>query len=251
MNQTIPDMASSSGQDVQGREFRRGFKISVPTMPGIFAWGLVVGMAMVKSGLTVWQALGMTFLVYAGSAQLAALPLMAAGAPLWLIFFTALMVNLRFVIFAAALGPHFAGLPWRRRLRFGYLCGDLAMALFSLRFSDARSGGMAEKSGYYAGIVYPNWWAWQTGSVLGILLAARIPAEWGVEFAGTLAMLAVMIPLIANSAALAGVAVAGMAAVAGAGLPYRLGLVLALVLGMAAALSVDALAARRKAGRAQ
>ena len=220
-------------------------------MPGIFAWGLVVGMAMAKSGLTLWQALGMTFLVFAGSAQLAVLPLLAAGAPLWLIFFTALVVNLRFVIFSAAIAPHFAGLPWRRRLWFGFLSADLIMALFPLRFPQASSGRLTEKAGYFTGIAYPNWWAWQTGSVLGILLASRIPADWGIEFAGTLAMLAVTIPLIVNSAALAGVVVAGVAAVAGAGLPYRLGLVVALLLGMAAAMLVDAVAARGKMEGAQ
>lgn len=52
--------------------FQEGCKISLDSMPGILAWGLVSGMAMIKAGLTVWQALGMTFLVFAGSAQLAA-----------------------------------------------------------------------------------------------------------------------------------------------------------------------------------
>jgi hypothetical protein len=41
---------------------------------------LVVGIAMIKSGLTLPQALGMTLVVFAGSAQLAALPLIASGA---------------------------------------------------------------------------------------------------------------------------------------------------------------------------
>jgi predicted branched-subunit amino acid permease len=58
----------------------------LPTLFGIGAWGMVVGVAMVKSGLTVAQASGMTLVVFAGSAQLASLPLIAAGAPIWVIF---------------------------------------------------------------------------------------------------------------------------------------------------------------------
>ena len=50
----------------------------------------------------------MSLLVYAGSAQLAALPLIAAGAPLWVIVATGFITNLRFVIYSAALRPHFA-----------------------------------------------------------------------------------------------------------------------------------------------
>ena len=58
-------------------------------IPGISAWGLVTGVAMVKSGMSVPLALFMTFTVFAGSAQLASLPLIAAGAPMWVIWATA------------------------------------------------------------------------------------------------------------------------------------------------------------------
>ncbi len=78
------------------------------------------------------------------------------------------------------------------------------------------------------------------------MLAGQIPQSWGVEFAGTLALLAVMIPLIINSAALTGVVVAGAVAVIAVELPYRLGLLLAVVIGMIAAMAVDSVLERRK-----
>jgi len=148
-------------------------------MPGIFAWGLVSGMAMLKSGLTLWQALGMTFFVFAGSAQLAALPLMAANAPGWVVFVTAMVVNLRFVIFAAALGPHFTHLRWYQRLWYGYFNADLMMAFFPRRFAPDSLHEPAGKLGFFTGIAYPNWCAWQVGAVAGILLADQIPQDWG------------------------------------------------------------------------
>jgi predicted branched-subunit amino acid permease len=228
--------------------FRDGFRASAGTMPGIFAWGVVAGMAMVKSGLTLWQALGMSFLVFGGSAQLAALPLIAADAPAWVVFLTALAVNLRFVIFSAAVAPHFAHLPWYKRIWYGYFNADITMVFFSRRFADVPFDRTEGKAGYYKGVSYPNWWAWQSGSVLGILLASQIPQSWGIGFAGTLALLAITIPLIINSAALVGVAVAGVTGVVAAGLPYRLGLLLAVVAGMAAAMAVDAVISRGKAG---
>jgi predicted branched-subunit amino acid permease len=216
------------------------------TMPGIAAWGMVLGMAMVKSGLTVWQALGMSFLVFGGSAQLAALPLIAANTPLWVIFVTAVVVNLRFVIFGAAIGPHFGHLPWHKRICYGYFCGDITIALFPRRFPANTLGQPEGKLGYFSGIGYSNWWSWQTGSVAGILLASQIPESWGIGFAGTLALLAIMIPLIINSAALGGVVVASIVAVAGAGLPYRLGLLAAVIMGIIAAMMIDTILDRKK-----
>ncbi|HEX7642394.1 MAG TPA: AzlC family ABC transporter permease [Burkholderiaceae bacterium] len=211
----------------------------------MFAWGLVSGMAMFKSGLTLWPAMGMSLIVFAGSAQLAALPLISANAPLSLVFFTAMLVNLRFVIFSVAIGPHFAHLGWRARLCLGYFNADTMMALFPRRFPLDKLYEPEGKVGFLYGVAFPNWLAWQTGSVLGILLAGQIPQSWGIGFAGTLALLCVMIPLVINRAAMAGVAVAGSVAVLGAHWPYRLGLLAAVVSGMVAALLHD-LAPREK-----
>jgi predicted branched-subunit amino acid permease len=61
----------------------------------------MTGVAMVKSGLSGLEAVLMTLIVYAGSAQLAAVPMIAAGAPLWVILAAAFCVNLRFVVFSA------------------------------------------------------------------------------------------------------------------------------------------------------
>jgi predicted branched-subunit amino acid permease len=242
MNQTQLNATPAGVRDPGDPEktaFQEALRAGAPAMPGIFAWGMVAGMAMMQSGLTLWQAIGMTFIVFAGSAQLAALPLIAAGAPAPVVFLTALVVNLRFVIFTATLGPHFAHLPWYRRLWYGYLSGDLIMGFFPQRFPGHTLNQPTGKAGFFTGITYPTWLAWQVGSVAGILLARQVPSAWGIGFAGTLALLAVMIPMVVNAAALGGVIVAGAVAVVAYGLPYKLGLLLALLAGMAAASVID------------
>ena len=217
--------------------YREGFKAGLPTLFGIAAWGLVVGVAMVKSGLTVPQALVMTLLVFAGSAQLASLPLILASAPIWVVFATALVVNLRFVIFSALMAPHFAHLPWRQRFLLGYVSGDMTVAIFLRRFpSEAPAQG---KVSYLKGLLYPNWSAWQVGSIAGIFLGSAVPAEWGLGFAGSLAILCLLVPMVANSAALCGVLVAGAVAVLAAGLPYKLGLLAAVILGMITSMAAE------------
>lgn len=217
--------------------FREGLKVGMPTWFGVAAWGLVVGVAMIKAGLSVPQALGMTLIVFAGSAQLASLPLIAAHAPVWVIFATALVVNLRFVIFSAILAPHFSHLPLRTRAVMGYLSGDISVALFMQRYPQfAQEPG---KLAYLKGLVFPNWSAWQIGAVIGILLGSQVPTSWGLGFAGTLAILCIMLPLVINQAAIVGVVVAGVVALLATGLPYKLGLLVAVLLGMAAAMMLE------------
>jgi len=224
--------------------YREGVRIGIPTLFGIGAWGLVVGIAMVKTGLTVPQALGMTLLVFAGSAQLASLPLIAAHAPVWVIFLTAVVVNLRFVIFSALLAPHFSHLPWRQRFALGYVAGDITVALFLQRFpSEERALG---KVSYLKGLLYPNWIAWQVGSIAGVFLGSAVPAEWGLGFAGTLAIVCIMVPLTAGRAALCGVLVASVVAVLGHNIPYKLGLLAAVLAGMVVAMFVEETAQKVK-----
>jgi predicted branched-subunit amino acid permease len=140
------------------------------------------------------------------------------------------------VIFSALLAPHFSHLPWRQRLLLGYVSGDLTVALFLQKYpSEAPQAG---KLSYLKGLIYPNWGSWQVGSIAGILLGSAVPAAWGLGFAGTLAILCVMIPLIAGRAALCGVVVSGVVAVVAARLPYKLGLLTAVVAGMLTAMLV-------------
>jgi len=52
---------------------------------GVLAWGLTTGVVMANAGLSTFEAVFMTLVVFAGSAQLAATPLILAGAPLWVV----------------------------------------------------------------------------------------------------------------------------------------------------------------------
>ena len=223
--------------------FRAGLRDMAPAVPGVAAWGLVTGVAMVQSGLTLWQALGLSAFAYAGSAQLAALPLLAGGSPVWVIFLTALMVNLRFVIYAAALRKPLGHLPWPRRLWLGYLTGDITFVIFMRRQQQAPA--WPQRDSYFLGLAIANWAAWHVASFAGILLAARIPAEWGLGLAGTLALVALLVPFCLRRAAALGVLVASVVAVTAHGWPLRTGLLAAIACGVTAALVAERWQGRR------
>jgi predicted branched-subunit amino acid permease len=229
-------------------EFAIGARQMLPASIAIASWGLVTGVAMVKSGLSPAMALFMTFTVFAGSAQLATLPLLALGTPLPIVWATALIVNLRFVIFSAGLRPYFAALTLKQRLFGGYLTGDLNYVLFMGRFGNDEAKGTPKQWGYWAGGIATNWTCWQVASVAGIALASVIPQQWGLELAAVLALVAVLIPLSANAPAVLGVLVTGALSIILAGLPMRLGLLVSVLAGVAAAVLIEPVAYRVTAG---
>ena len=218
-------------------QFRRGASDMLAVAPGIFTWGVVTGVAMVNSGLTVPLALFMSLVVFAGSAQLAALPLIAAGAPMWVVWTAAACVNLRFVIFSAQLRPYWIHLPRRRRALLAYFTADLAYAMFVRRFPEPEPGpGQLE---YSTGSIAVNWPSWQIGSVLGVLAAKDIPAHWGLGFAGTMSLLGLTCSLLAGRATWIAAAVSASAAVAAYALPLKLNIVVAIAAAVAVGLALD------------
>lgn len=239
-------------------EFALGVREMASVSLGIAAWGLVTGMAMANAGLGVALSVVMSLTVYAGSAQLASLPLLVMGAPLWLIWGTALCVNLRFVIFSAQWRPFFMHLSRRSRLWHGYMSTDMGYVLFMKRYAlvhpargggtgagadaakwaadgaaSAASGQAGDRSlrgpmAYFWGGAVSNWVAWQVSSMIGIVLAESIPDHWGIGFAGTLALLALTCSLITDRITVLSALMAATAALAAYALPMRLNIVVAI-----------------------
>lgn len=229
----------------QRAAFTDGVRALAPASLAIGVWGLVTGVAMVKVGLTQSLALAMTLVVYAGSAQLTSLPLIIAGAPIWLIFMASFVVNLRFVIFSAALHPFFRRYAAWKRLVIGYFSSDLGFVLFMPRYGDAPVKGTAEQTGYFWGVATANWLVWQVSSIVGIVVGALIPAAWSLEFAAVLALISIVVPMAVGRPVLAAIVVAGAVAWAGQPLPLRLGLVAAVIAGVTAGMLMERAMARR------
>ena len=229
----------------QHPEFRRGMREMAAVSPGLAAWGLMTGVAMVNSGMSAFESVAMSLLVFAGSAQLASMPLIAAGAPVWVILATAFCVNLRFVVFSAHLRGYLMHLPLRWRLFNGYLTADMSYVMFTQRFPQPAidDAGRTAELAYLNGGSLFNWLSWQTMSLLGIALAHSIPTHWGLGFAGILALVGVGCSLASSPLRRVSAGVAAMAAVAAIALPYRLNIVTAIAAAVALCLVLEQLKA--------
>jgi len=211
----------------QHPQFREGARQMAPMALGLAAWGLMTGVAMVQSGMSVLEAVAMTLLVYAGSSQLAAIPLLMAGAPAWVVLATGFCVNLRFVVFSLHLRPYLMHMPRWRRLVNGYLTADLSYVLFTRRYpqpADDAVGRHAQEA-FLAGGYGVSWSTWMALSLIGVALAHVIPLAWGLGFAGVLSLLGILCSMATTRLRALAVLIAGATAVAVAALPFKLNIV--------------------------
>jgi predicted branched-subunit amino acid permease len=224
-------------------EFQAGMRDFQRLAPGIAAWGLMTGVAMVKSGLGVFESLLMAILVFAGSAQLAATPLILAGAPVWVILATGFCVNLRFVVFSLHLRPFLAHLPLWERLGHGYFTADLSYVLFTRRFPQAATDAAGRKAqeAYLAGNDMVNWGAWVGSSVVGVALANVVPEAWGLGFAGILCLIGILSSLATTRMRVLSAAIAGAMGVLAYALPLKLNILLAIAVAVILCLGLERL----------
>ena len=211
---------------------REGLRTFLPISVGLMPWAVVTGIAMRSIGLSELEAMGMSLMVFAATAQLGTLPLIAGGAPLWLIFLTGLVLNLRFVIFSAAIAPVFHGQSLPRRLASSYLLTDGVFAVLSERLQKADDPHW--RWGCYLVPSLYGWALWQVCVLVGVLGAGAVPRDWSLEFMATIALMVMLVPMVRTRPMLLAALVGGLGAVFLRGLPLRLGLFAAIALGIAA-----------------
>ena len=187
---------------------------------------------MRSAGFSVLEAMGMNVIVFAGTAQLGTLPLIVIGAPMWLILLTSLALNLRFLIFSAAIAPAFEGVSLWRRMLSGYLLTDGVFATCSPRM--LASTDKDWRLGYYLAPSLWSWGLWQVLALIGVLGASALPTTWSLEFMASIALMVLLVPFVASRPMLAAAFAAGATAVALADLPLKLGLIAAILTGIAA-----------------
>ncbi len=209
----------------------------MPVSVGLIPWALVTGVAMVNTGFTPIQAMGMNVLVFAGAAQLGTLPLIAAGLPLWIIVLTALALNLRFIIFSAAISKGFRGFGLTSRWLAGYLLTDGVFATCVDKM--LKHNNPHWRMGYYFAPCVWSWLLWQVFAGAGIAAAGAIPGNWSLEFMATIALFVLVVPMTKARPMLIAALCGGACAVGLSWVPLRLGLIVAIVVGIAAGMLAE------------
>jgi predicted branched-subunit amino acid permease len=206
-------------------------------LPGVVAFGVITGVAMVASGIAPAVAMLMSILVFAGASMVAAAQLLASSTPALLVVLTTVFINLRFMMYSASLRQYFGGEPLGWRLAIAYLQADNVYGLTLMRYSEQPDA--PGKRDFFLGAALVVWIGWQAAVGAGIVIGAGVPASWRLEFAAPLAFIALTIPLLRDRAMVIAALVAGAVVVAAHTLPFKLAIPLAALAGIGAGLAVE------------
>ncbi|MEA1607682.1 AzlC family ABC transporter permease [Pseudomonas spirodelae] len=215
------------------QHFLYGSRDSIPMIVGILPFGLIYGALASLAGLSLGQALGMSLLVYAGSAQFIAISLLTLGSGAVVILLTTLVVNLRHVLYSAALQPYVGPLAQRWRVPLAFGLTDETFAVVQRRYL---ARGMAEHGQWYhAGVALALYVSWVGSSLVGALFGQSVPnlAGWGLDFAMLATFIGIVVPALRSQPQIAAALVAGAVALLCHSWPYKLGLMAAALSGIA------------------
>lgn len=198
----------------------------------IVPFGVTAGVAGLDAGLGAALTMGMSVIVFAGASQLASIQLIDAGAAAPLVVITALIINLRMLMYSAHLAPHFQHLTAGWRSLMAYILTDQAYALTISRVMT--EGGDRCSHWFYLGVALPLWGVWQLATAFGYWAGTAMPPAWELGFIVPLIFLALLMMSIDSRPGVIAALVAGSLSVLGRDLPAGLGLTLASLAGIAA-----------------
>jgi predicted branched-subunit amino acid permease len=216
-----------------------GVRAIAPLLIGVVPFGIVASVAAIDSGVGPEGAFGFSTLLYAGASQLAALEVLGRDAPPLVAVGTIAVVNLRFIMYAAALAPHLSDVGLVPRLGAAYVLTDQAFAVSVTAYGRGTLPSRARLA-FYLAAACVMWASWQVATAAGVLIGGVLPEDLPLDFALPLVFMVLLIPAIEDRPTAAAALVGGVVAVLGAGLPAGTGLLLGAGSGIATGVALAA-----------
>ncbi|WP_126426496.1 AzlC family ABC transporter permease [Brevibacillus marinus] len=180
------------------RTIKTGFAEALPLAIAIAAYGLSYGVLATQAKLSLLAAVVMSLLVFSGSVQLVTVAMLTAGASLTSILFTCVLLNLRNLLYGAALAEGLTpAKKWRWLFSFGV--SDESFVLGSSRFQKYGPDPL-----YFAIVAGTFYLAWVFSSLIGALIGNQIdPQKWGLDLAFPITFAALLIPSLTEKPVIA------------------------------------------------
>ncbi len=220
--------------------FKDGFKAMLPITTGIIPFALVMGTISSEAQLSLMQTIGMNIFVFAGASQLASIDLMLKNTEVLIILVTGLMINMRFMLYSAAMSPTLKDSKLLTKLSAAYLLTDQNYAVMSANQDHLKSS--TETIKFFFGSSLCMILTWNTGVILGFVFGNFAPTSWALDYAVPLSFVALVIPSLKNNKYVMVAGFSSISSIVLTNLPFNLGLICTAVL----AISLGAYLTKKK-----
>lgn len=193
--------------------FMHGVRLGLPVVPGVIAFGLIVGAAAERQGFSFSHHVALTILVYSGIAQLVAIEIwpkvVDIGTIATLSALTA-VIGSRLFLMSVSMRPWFGPLPAWQSYSVLFFLTD-ASWLIAMRYHS--EGG--RDPAVYLGAAIIITLGWVVGTVAGYFLGGFVvePKKYGLDLVLPVFFAAMLVPLWGGARRAIGWAVAGIVAV--------------------------------------
>ena len=175
--------------------FLEGSKLSLPIVAGYLPLGFAAGIVCTDAGMTTFQIVLMSFLVFAGAGQYIAGGMLAAGASPFSIIVTTFIVNSRHILYTSVLYPYVSKWSFFKQSLFATQITD---EVFALHSSYMPKNGVKTDTAF--GINITSHSAWILGNGLGGFFSDFISdsSKYGIDFTLYALFIALVMPRIKN-----------------------------------------------------
>ena len=161
--------------------FIKGILDILPLMIPVVPFGIIYGVIGVEIGFSPMEVFAMSFVIFAGSSQIAFAQLFAAGASPLVMISSVAVINSRHILYGAVLAEYLGKLRLTWKIILSYLMADQAFSVSSAYFKK----NVKNKNVHFhmLGSGLTLWSLWQLSTLIGIVLGNIVPAQLGLEFA--------------------------------------------------------------------
>ena len=216
---------------------REGARAMAPWLVGIAPLGFVIGVTTARADIPAGAGWLAGPLIFSGGAQAVTIQLLDAHAGVLVVIAGGLVVNLRLVLYSAAMARHWRAQPawWNALAAYTLVDPSAAVALEGYERSDDAAYGHAHYLGAAATLAI----AWLVSIALGATFGAALPRGLRLEFVIPLYLVGQLLRRMNDATAKRAVTVAVVLALIGAAAPLHLGTLIAITGGTVVAIATS------------
>lgn len=217
--------------------FIKGILDILPLMIPVVPFGIIYGVIGVEIGFSPMEVFAMSFVIFAGSSQIAFAQLFAAGASPLVMISSVAVINSRHILYGAVLAEYLGKLRLTWKIILSYLMADQAFSVSSAYFKK----NVKNKNVHFhmLGSGLTLWSLWQLSTLIGIVLGNIVPAQLGLEFAIPLTFFSLILSELRKLDHLIIILISGICSVLTYNFPFKIYIIFSAIFSLAISIMIN------------